>query len=153
MDVYRPQGQIKTGKQYRFCNKSCLAYYVNKIKKNSGRSNLERFLEKRLTENYPNLKIEYNYYWAIKSELDIYIDSLKLGIEINGIFHYKPIFGEKKLTEVERNDLKKLQKCQQENIELYTIDVSHVRHMKEDIAEEFFQTIKNIIDLKLKRLR
>jgi len=42
---------------------------------------------------YPDLVIHFNKKDAINSELDIYIPSLKLAFELNGIFHYEPIFG------------------------------------------------------------
>ena len=37
---------------------------------------------------------------AINSELDVYVPSLNLAFELNGIFHYEPIYGEKKLNQI-----------------------------------------------------
>lgn len=47
--------------------------------------------------------------------------SLNLAIEINGIFHRKPIFGEKKLKNVKKRDLEKKKLCKEFGIELHVI--------------------------------
>ena len=61
----------------------------------------------------PELLILYSDKSAIESELDIYLPSLKLAIEIQGIFHYKPIFifGDLKLKQIQDNDLNKKLIC------------------------------------------
>ena len=40
-------------------------------------------------------------------ECDIAIPDLKIGIEWNGIVHYKPIYGEKKLSDIQERDKRK----------------------------------------------
>jgi len=84
-----------------FCSRSCAATY-NNTHKNTGTkiSKLEIWLQTKLTEQYPNLEIHYNRKDTINSELDIYIPSLKLAFELNGIFHYEPIYAEDKLNQI-----------------------------------------------------
>ena len=80
---------------------SCAATYNNKNKTHgTRRSKLECFIEKKLSELYPDLTIHYNQKDTINSELDIYIPSFKLAFELNGIFHYEPIYGEEKLNQI-----------------------------------------------------
>jgi len=120
-----------------FCSKSCAAKY-NNAHKSYGirRSKLEIWLERRLVELYPDLEILFNYKKIIESELDIYIPSLNLAFEINGIFHYKPIFGQEKLEQIQTNDSKKSSRCTQENISLLIINCSKLTHFK---VKEFYK--------------
>ena len=62
------------------------------------------WLEEQLTSLYPKLDIHFNRKDTIGSELDIYIPSLNLAVELNGIFHYEPIFGKDKLSKIKTND-------------------------------------------------
>lgn len=140
--------QIKVTKN-NFCSKSCAATY-NNMHKTTGyrRSKLEVWLESQLTILYPQVYFEFNKKDTINSELDIYIPSLKLAFELNGIFHYEPIYGENKLNQIQNNDNRKFQACLEHNIELCIIDTSHFKHFKENKAKEFLTIISNIINLK-----
>jgi hypothetical protein len=62
---------------------------------------------------FPNEKIIFNGKEAIESELDIYFPERKIGFEINGIFHYEPIYGEEKMKKIQQNDKEKREKCRQ----------------------------------------
>ena len=107
-----------------FCTKTCEYSFNKKYNQSHGqRSYLEIFIEKQLVLIFPTLKIKYNIKQVIGSELDIYIPKLNLAIEINGIYHYKPIYGPEKLEEVKRNDRRKLYECNKQNIKLYRINV------------------------------
>lgn len=119
-------------KKNNFCNSSCAAYYNNTHKtKGTRHSKLELYIENKLNIIYPQLKIIFNDKTAIKSELDIYIPSLKLAFELNGIFHYESIFGEFKLNNIQKNDTNKFQKCQENGISLCIIDTSSQKYFKE----------------------
>jgi len=134
-----------------FCCHSCASRYNNKHKKwGCTRSKLEIFIEKQLTLLYPSLEIHYNRRDAINAELDIYIPSMKLAIELNGIFHYEPIFGEEKLKYTQNNDKRKFQACLEKNIEFCIIDTSKSSYLNEKKNLEFLLIITNIIDTKLK---
>ncbi len=130
-----------------FCSRSCSATYNNKNKKiGIRRSKLEMWIEKKLNNLYPNLEIYYNRKDVINSELDIYIPSLKLAFELNGIFHYEPIYGEEKLKQIENNDTRKFQACLEKQIELCIIDVSKLSYFKESNAMPYLNIILNILN-------
>ena len=104
------------------------------------------WIESELTKKYPSLKIEYNDTTAIGSELDIYIPSLKTAFELNGIFHYEPIFGDKKLNETKNSDQRKFANCAINGIGLCIIDTHHAKYSKPERDQKFLDIITNIID-------
>lgn len=130
-----------------FCCRSCAATY-NNTHKVSGyrRSKVELYIEKELTKKYSKLGILFNNKEAINSELDIYIPSLKLAFEINGIYHYEPIHGEDKLSRIQKNDENKFLKCQEKGISLCILDVSSIKYFKEEKVKKFLDIITKIID-------
>lgn len=142
---------IKTNSQIKktnnnFCSQSCSVTYNNKHKKHgTRRSKLEVWLEEQLTILYPDLHIDYNKSDAIGSELDVFIPSLNLAIELNGIFHYEPIFGVDKLQKIQENDQSKSKACIDNQIDLCTIDVSSLKYFKPKNAQQYLNIINNII--------
>jgi hypothetical protein len=130
-----------------FCSQSCAGTYNNTHKTKGTRvSKLEVYLQEQLTKLYPTLEIHYNRKDAINSELDIYIPSLKLAFELNGIFHYEPIFGESKLEQIQNNDSRKFGACKDAGISLCIIDVSAMNYFKEENAKKYLDIIVNIIN-------
>lgn len=143
--------QIKNSPNH-FCSKSCAAKYNNAHKtKGNRRSKLENWLEKKLAEYYNDLEIIYNRKETINSELDIYIPSLQLAFELNGIFHYEPIYGVEKLASIQNNDSRKFQACFEKNIELVIIDTSGQKYFKEKTSQKYLEIIQSIIDLKVEQ--
>lgn len=142
------QSECKKSKSgNHFCNSSCAALYNNAHKTHGTRvSKLEVYLQEELSVLYPNLEFHFNRKDAILSELDIYIPSLKLAFELNGIFHYEPIFGEKKLNQVKNNDRRKFQACLERNIELCIIDSSELKHFKSKNAKKYLDIVISIIN-------
>lgn len=138
--------QIKKSPNH-FCSHSCSTTYFN-THKTTGirRSKLESWLELQLTLLYPNLEIHYNKKDSIGSELDIYIPSLKIAFELNGIFHYEPIFGSNKLEQIQSNDSRKYKACINSNISLCIIDSSQLKYFKEKNCKKFLDIITNIIN-------
>jgi hypothetical protein len=140
--------QIKS--KNNFCSQSCSATYNNMHKSfGSRRSKLEIWLEEKIKKNYPFLKILFNNKKIINSELDIYIPSLKLAFELNGIYHYEPIHGKQILNRIKNNDNRKFQACLEKNIELCIIDTSKFTYFKEENASIFLDIVKKIINKKL----
>lgn len=132
-----------------FCTKSCAATHNNTHKtKGNRKSKLEIWLEKKLTEIYPNLEIHFNKKDTINSELDIYFPSLKLAVELNGIFHYEPIYGKEKLSQIQNNDDRKFQACLEKGIELVIIDTSSLKYFKESNIGKYANIIFDIINKK-----
>ena len=142
--------EIKKTKNH-FCSQSCAATYNNLNKKYGiRRSKLEIFIEEQLTILYPNLHIDYNKKEAINSELDIYIPHLKLAVELNGIFHYEPIYGIKRLNNIQENDSNKFKKCIENDISLCIIDTSAQKYFKISSSQKYLEIIINIINNKIK---
>lgn len=133
-----------------FCSSSCAAIYNNTHKtKGNRRSKLEIWLETQLLILYPNLDLIFNCKEIINSELDIYIPSLQLAFELNGIFHYEPIYGPEKLSSIQNNDNRKFQACLEQHIELVIIDTSNQKYFKESNSKKYLEIILNIIKNKL----
>lgn len=145
----RTPSQMTKSKNY-FCSQSCSATYNNKNKRfGNRRSKLEFYIEQKLTELYPELNIYYNNKEAIGSELDIYIPSLSLAFELNGIFHYEPIFGQDKLEKIQNNDINKYQACLENKIDLCIIDTSCHTYVKPSTSQKYIDIIVNILNSRL----
>jgi hypothetical protein len=135
--------------KHHFCSRSCSATYNNLHKtKGNRRSKLEIWLEEKLPSLYPNLQFKFNSKEEINSELDIYIPSLKLAFELNGIYHYEPIHGVDKFNQIQNNDNRKFQACIEKGIDLCIIDTSSLNYFKEQNANKYLDIITNIINKK-----
>ncbi len=131
---------------FNFCSRSCTTLYHNRNKKyGTNRSKLEQYIEEQLIALYPGLHIDFNKKDAINSELDIYIPSLKLAFELNGIFHFEPIFGSKKLNQTQDNDTYKYKACIDNEIDLCIINTSSQKYFKEYTSKKYLEIIINII--------
>ena len=128
-----------------FCSSSCSARF-NNMNKSHGtrRSKLEIFIEKELTKRI-QFEIHYNRKDTIGSELDIYIPHLKLAFEINGVFHYRNIYGDEKLQAIQRMDTVKAKACEEKGITLNVIDVSDYTYFKEATAIQFVDRILMLV--------
>lgn len=146
MRFHKKPSEIKKSPNH-FCSKSCAATHNNKNKTHgTRRSKLEAWLEEKLTDLYPDLEIHFNHKDAIGSELDIYFPTLKLAIELNGIFHYEPIFGESKLEKIQKNDQNKFQSCQSHGISLCIIDTSGQKYFKPKTSQKYLDIIIDILE-------
>ena len=109
------------------------------------RSKLEVWLEAQLRDLYPNLTLLPNDKTAINSELDLYFPDLRLAFELNGIFHYEPIYGPEKLASIQNNDHRKFAACIERGISLCILDSSKMTYFKESKAKVFLDIIRRII--------
>lgn len=148
-EFMKESNKIKRSPKH-FCTRSCAASYRNKNKiAGNRRSKLEKWLEEQLNFYYPNLLIEYNQKTAIQSELDIYIPKLNIAFELNGIFHYEPIFGVDKLNQIKTNDNNKFQLCIEAKIDLCVIDTSKQKYFKVSTSQKYLDIITKIINERL----
>jgi transposase-like protein len=144
--VIKLLSEIKRNKNH-FCCQSCSATYNNKHKMTGyRRSKLEKWIEEQLLLMYPHLHIDFNKTDAVGSELDIYIPSINLAFELNGIFHYEPIYGIKKLNKVQDNDISKSKACHDNKIDLCIIDTSQQKYVKPHTSKKYLEIIINIIE-------
>lgn len=133
-----------------FCSRSCAASYNNTHKSyGTRRSKLEIYIESQLKVLYPSLIIDYNKKSAINSELDIYISSLNLAFELNGILHYEPIYGNEKLSKIQSNDISKLESCHNAKIDLHVINTSQHHYVNDTTNKKYLDVIVSIINTKL----
>lgn len=133
--------------KFSFCSNSCRTKYYNQHKTwGSNRSKLECWIAEQLTIKYNNLPIIYNDTKTIGSELDIYIPSLNLAFEINGIFHYEPIFGVDKLNRTIKNDNNKFKVCHDKGISLCVINTSKETYFKPTKSQKYLDIITEIIN-------
>lgn len=129
-----------------FCSKSCAATYNNTHKTyGTRRSKLEQYIEQQLRTDFPNLALVCNGKEAIGSELDFYFPDLRLAIELNGIFHYEPIYGDDKLERIQANDQQKSIACYNAGIELCVIDISQVKHATKIIKERYYTIVRDLV--------
>jgi hypothetical protein len=129
-----------------FCSRTCSGIYSQKHKSTgTRRSKLEVWLEEQLTKEYPNLEIHYNKTSAINTELDIFIPSLNVAFELNGIFHYEPIYGVNKLQKIQDKDKSKSKLCHEAKIDLCVIDTSSQKYVKPSTSQKYLDIILTII--------
>lgn len=146
--IQRLANEIASSKSgYSFCNHSCSAKYTNSHKTHGYRkSKLERWLAQELSDLYPALEIKYNDISVIGKELDIFIPALNMAFEINGIFHYKPIYGIEKLDKIKAHEQKKIDACIAATISLHFIDVSSQTHFTEISSVQFLTKIVELMN-------
>lgn len=133
-----------------FCSQSCSTTFNNKNKTHGNRrSKLEIWLESQLKVIYPNLPIDFNKKEVIGSELDIYFPTLNFAVELNGIFHYEPIYGIDKLNKIQENDQSKTKLCHDLKIDLCIIDVSEQKYVKPSTSKKYLDIITNIVNERL----
>lgn len=141
------ENTIKQLENHKFCSQSCSATFNNKNKTTgTRRSKIEQFIEERLTILFTDLEIVFNDKSTIGSELDIYFPSLKLAFELNGIFHYEPIFGETKLDKIQSNDKTKMIDCIKNGIDLCVVDISYIKRFSEQSSLKVLNTIIKIVN-------
>lgn len=139
-----------------YCTGSCrstnlkLSTYAHKAGGKS-RSKIELYLEEILPKDFPDIIFNFNDKETIGSELDIYMPQLKIGIELNGIIHYEPIYGESTLIRVQNNDKRKMITCANVGVELIVINMGNKGFSKSQ-REEIYKEIHYIIERNRNRI-
>lgn len=97
---------------HNFCSRSCSATYHNKHKTTGyRRSKLEKYLEERIRQEFPDIEFETNCRSVIGYELDFYFPTLKLAVEVNGPIHYQPIYSDVRFERTKAIDIEKQNQC------------------------------------------
>lgn len=141
-------GDLITSKDAKkYCNRSCAASYNNKHKTTGvRRSKLEKWIEEQLTEDFPELDIRFNDRELLDGlELDVYIPDLRFAVEINGIFHYEPIYDEDKFNKRVDRDNQKQRLCNEEGVELMVVNTSEQGHFSSESSRKYYKVIKEQI--------
>ena len=144
--------EIKRSKNH-FCSRSCSASYNNTHKQYGvRRSKLESYLENVIKEKYPDLEMICNSKSLIESELDFYFPQLNFAIELNGIVHYEPIYGEDKFEKIQNNDKRKVIACYEKDIELAIIDTSSCSYLSENNKIKFKNIVLGLLQKVINRI-
>jgi hypothetical protein len=129
-----------------FCSRSCSAQYNNKRKKFGAtrRSKAEDYLCQLVRRDFPNLVLVQNDRSLLPSglEIDVFIPSLKLAIELNGPIHYYPLFGESKLKKIQAADAQKRLEIRLVGCNLLVVDISAYGYFKKarTMLEEYYSS-------------
>lgn len=108
-----------------FCSPSCRSSYYSKRNSTKRTSKIEEAIYSVLRKRWEKIHILRNdrKFLLCGYEIDIFIPSKKLAIEVNGPIHYKPIHGEERLKQARHNDFIKKAELTTRNISLIIIDV------------------------------
>jgi len=130
-----------------FCSRSCACKHGNANKTfGCNRSKLETWLEKELIALYGNI-FKFNDR-SLGFELDIVCTQAQIAFELNGIFHYEPVFGKDRLDSIQNKDKYKMQICAQNGLELCVIDTSAQKYFKPKGSEKYLCIITNLLATK-----
>lgn len=141
---FRKLSQLNRSKSgYNFCSRSCAVSFNNTQKRKSRRSKVEEALFRLLVAEFPELSFVPSDKTMLDGfEIDIAVPDLKLGIEWNGIVHFKPIYGEIRLSEIQRRDREKQKVAESKGISL--IVVPDLVSTSARVKEAFVQVSKII---------
>lgn len=114
------------------------------------KSKPEIFLSNLIRSTFPELLFTENDRTILPSklELDIYIPSMKLAIELNGPIHYFPIYGQEKLERCQNKDILKQKEIVDARLNLLVIDISRLNSKKKSekfLTDYFESTIKPLL--------
>lgn len=122
---------IKCGKTYlvekyvadnsKYCSGSCRNIVKNQ-NPTGNRSKCEFELQKRLLKEYPTESFIWNDRVVLEGkEMDLYIPQLKVGVEWNGIYHYKNVHNDGSFERCQQTDNLKVKIAQQKGIRLIIV--------------------------------
>lgn len=114
------------------------------------RSQAEQIIIDMLRFHFKNLKVLTNDKTAIGKEIDIYLPELKFAIEVDGITHIKPIFGEETLKRTQASDKLKTLLLEDAGIKLYRVVLpeksgDYYTFLKSEVPDKLVVEIKKWI--------
>lgn len=134
-------------KKRKYCGGTC-RNKINNKQIFGTRSKAEIYLEERLKKEFTNLIMIFNDRETLNGkELDVFIPSLNLAIEWNGIYHFKKIRDDGFFEKTKKKDNQKIKECIELGIELYIIKdlTSNKKFIKEE-TEKIIKFVKQIMD-------
>ena len=143
---WAPHRSKKNKSDRTFCNQSCFAIYNNKHKTwGTRRSKLEGWVAEQLAIRYPALTCNCNKLIDCM-EFDFFFPTLNLAIELNGVTHYRPIYGKDQFVRRLSKDAEKQRYCKLTGLFLLTLDVSQQMRFTPTTSYGFWMTIVSAID-------
>ncbi len=91
------------------------------------------------------MTFECNSKTLIGSELDFYFPTLYLAVELNGIFHYKPIHGANKFKQICDSDQQKIIRCRDLGVNLFVVDASSYSHLTVEQKIYYWNVIEPLL--------
>lgn len=138
-------------KTLEFCSRSCKAKHdvKNGTLRTKSRSKPEIMLCDLISKDFTCLTIVINDRRTLPSglEIDISFPDIKVGIEVNGITHYKPIYGDEKFERRVENDRLKNEEAKELGITLLTVDIHEVKSkdMLEYLTKFYHRKVKPLL--------
>ena len=115
------------------------------------RSKIEISIEYYVRQTHPELQLMCNHMLPVNAELDFYFPDIKLAFEMNGVFHYEPIYGIDKLTSTQAADKRKQEYCRENGIEFIVMDISSVKRWSLDQINTFTLLFADLLSHAMER--
>lgn len=127
----------------KFCSKKCEAIGMRDIRRTQSiqyRSYGECAILHLLRKNFSNIQFVPNDRKQLYGyEIDIWIPSMRTGIEYNGPHHFRPVYGSKVFRETQKNDTKKRKIAATKQIRIIDINVNRsVSYTHKSLVKSMF---------------
>lgn len=121
----------------KYCSGTC-RNKINNLMLTGSTSKSEKYLLDEIKKEFPDILIKPNNRNVLNGlEIDIYLPTLKIGIEWNGIYHHKDVHKDGSYERIKNSDERKLKLADEKKINLIVINdlTSSPKFMKEKTNE------------------
>lgn len=150
--VIRRIAEVRKSKSNRFfCSPVCSAKYNNyrrTIKSGlSSRSRAEDYVIELIKFSFPNLETVPNARLPFTNymELDVWLPTINMAIELNGPMHYFPIHGDEKLAKIQNADFQKQLMLHNSGVRYFIVDISTLRSTNKKSMEFLKQHFEHVM--------